>query len=227
VITVSDAYRHADRERLLWSLVVSTIVNAVAWTAVTWQAHPPSFIASKQRAGERLIVSTTAIHLQLQRHARPKVTPVPAITPNPEGPSLSMPSKWSKQDEGREGLRNATLWLDWSNQTAEFVPRVFMWQREVTDPYASRPSLQDAVDDVLGTIHEEGDRLYASEPQRLCGGTRPGWFLAYEKPSEDPPIRVEDTLYVLGDTIYRATYVRPAGQPEDRQAREALNTLCA
>ncbi|MGZ3563873.1 MAG: hypothetical protein ACXVAS_18880, partial [Vulcanimicrobiaceae bacterium] len=76
-------------------------------------------------------------------------------------------------------------------------------------------------------IHSEGDKLYTSEPQRVCEGTRPGWFLSYDKPEDEPPIHVEDTLYVAGNTIYRATYVRPTDQLEDVKAREALNTLCA
>ncbi|MGZ3563728.1 MAG: hypothetical protein ACXVAS_18130, partial [Vulcanimicrobiaceae bacterium] len=93
---------------------------------------------------------------------------------------------------------NASLWLDWSKQTAEFVPRVFLWQRQITDPDASKPSLQSAVQDVLDIIHSEGDKLYTSEPQRVCEGTRPGWFLSYDKPEDEPPIHVEDTLYVAG-----------------------------
>jgi hypothetical protein len=230
MITASEPYPQTGSRRLLWSLVFSVILNTVVWLAATWQAHAPTFAASRARPPETLVVSTSTIHLE-RPHTGPRHSQ-PAVTPNPLGPSLSLSAGWSKQDEGREGIRGAqaaTLWLDWSKQTPEFVPRVFLWQRQAMDSDGDprKPSLQGAVQDVLDTLHDEGDKLYASAPQRLCGGTRPGWFLSYDKPEDDPPLHVEDTLYVLGDTVYRATYIRPADQPEDRKARDALDSLCA
>jgi hypothetical protein len=218
--------------RLLCSLLASTVLNVFAWTVVTWNAHiSPNAAPEEEQARETLRVSVASIRVErrsLQRHqpkslsSRSYVAPV--VSPVP---SLSLPSNWTKQDTGNEGMLNVSLWLDWTKQTAEFVPRVFLWQRQMTDPEGRRATLQDAVNDVLSTIHSEGDRLYASNPERVCDGTRRGWFLSYDKPEDQPPIHIDDTLFVVDDTVYRATYVRPASQPEDEKARAALDSLCA
>jgi len=206
------------------------MLNIVVWTGVAWYAGLALYIALKAEPRERFVTSATSIRIERQavlKRQLPRSPPqahraAPAQT---ETPSLSLPSGWSKQDIGNEGAQNAVLWLDWKRQTAEFVPRVFLWQRQVT-AYERRPSLRDAVEDVVTNIRGEGDKLYASRPEKVCNGTRPGWFLSYDKPEDDPPIHIDDTLYVAGDTIYRATYVRPAGQPEDTRTRRALNSLC-
>jgi hypothetical protein len=118
------------------------------------------------------------------------------------------------------------VWLDWTKQSANFVPRVMLWQMQAVEPYMRRPSLQDAVQNVLSSLRAGNAKVYTSKAQRVCGGERPGWFFSYLKPSGDPPLYVEETLFAASETIYRATYVRPADQPEDTKAREALNTLC-
>jgi hypothetical protein len=92
--------------------------------------------------------------------------------------------------------------------------------------YMRGPSLQDAVQDVLASLRARDAKVYISKAQRVCSGRRPGWFFSYVKPSEDRPLHYDETLFMAGDTIYRATYIRRDDQPEDTKTREGLNTLC-
>jgi hypothetical protein len=213
----------------------SVLVNLLVWMTVPWLAHSSRPATSGQEPREVLVTAVSVIRIERRVKPRrekpqPRPQPQPEVQPQaqstPEVPSLSLPSTWAKQDMGNEGLLNVTLWLDWKKQSGAFVPRIFMWRRGFDDTDQRAPSLKGAVDDILGVLHDEGATIYASRPQQLCDGTRDGWFLSYDKTHEQPPIHIDDTLFVAGDTIYRATYVRPAGQAEDQTAREALNTLC-
>lgn len=145
----------------------------------------------------------------------------------PPPATLALPQGWTRQDFGFLGTTETAEWLDWKNQSAKWVPRVFVWRIKAEAGYMSRSSLHDAVHGVLSSLHEEGAKLYASKAQRVCDGQRPGWFLSYVKTADDPPLHLEETIFLDGGTIYRATYIRAAGQPEDAKTRAALNTLCA
>ena len=233
MITESDAYQRRGSTRLLCSLLASAMVNIFAWTGIALSTHTLPYATTKrQQSRETLIVSSSTVHIERRivrrRQSPASAPPAERVAPVlPVTPSLYLPRSWTKQDTGNEGMLNVALWLDWTKQTAEFVPRVFLWQRQLTDPDGRRASLKDAVQDILTTLHAEGDKLYASNPQRVCDGTQPGWFLSYDKPEDDPPVHIDDTLFVAGDTVFRATYVRPVGQPEDPKTRDALNSLCA
>ena len=117
-----------------------------------------------------------------------------------------------------------TVWMDFKKARGAFVPQVMLWH--VNAAFLSGPSLHDAVGDIVESLRAQGAKVYVSKAQRVCGGKRLGWFLSYEKAHSDPPWQFEDTLYMAGDTVYRATYSRPDGQVEDKQTRAALNTLC-
>jgi hypothetical protein len=145
----------------------------------------------------------------------------------PQPASLSLPPGWEKQDYGNKAATDTTLWLDWTKQSGPLVPRVFLWQRKAVAGYMRRPSLQDAVQDVLASLRSANAKVYASKAQRVCSGKRQGWFFSYVKPWDDPPAHFDETLFMAGDTIYRATYIRADDQPEDTKTREGLNTLCS
>ncbi len=147
-----------------------------------------------------------------------------SFTPN-ETATLKVPVNWDKQDFANGAAADTTLWLDFRKARGAVVPRVFLLQLKTT--YLSGPTLQDAVHDILGNLRAQGARVHVSKATRLCGGRRLGWLLTYRKPNDDPPLQFVDTLYVAGDTVYRATYSRPDGQPEDEKTRVALSTLCA
>lgn len=138
--------------------------------------------------------------------------------------ALKLPASWATQDNGNAAAANMTVWMDFKKARGAFVPQVMLWH--VNAAFLSGPSLHDAVQDIVGSLRAEGAKVYASKAQLVCGGKRLGWFLAYKKPNTDPPWRFEDTLYMAGDTVYRATYSRPDGEPEDEKTRVALNTLC-
>jgi hypothetical protein len=145
----------------------------------------------------------------------------------PQPAALALPPGWAKQDFGNKAATDTAVWLQWTKQRGAFVPRVFLWQRKADEPYMRRPTLKDAVQDVIATLRAHNAKVYTSKAHRVCGGERPGWFFSYVKPDDDPPVHFDETLFFAGDTIYRATYIRPADQPEDTTTREALNTLCA
>jgi hypothetical protein len=231
------------RGRFLWSLLASVLLHIFTWVAVPWSAYLSSF-RNAQTEDETLTVSLPSILIerravtQLQR--RPNIARVPGPKPKlpilqapqrlvsepPRSASLLLPPEWGKQDYGNKAATDVKVWLDWTKQSAEFVPRVMLWQMQAPEAYMRQPSLEDAVQDVLASLHAQGAKVYASKAQRVCRGHRQGWFFSYLNPSGDPPVRVEETLFAAGDTIFRATYVRPVDQPEDTPAREALNTLC-
>jgi hypothetical protein len=141
--------------------------------------------------------------------------------------TLALPHGWSRQDFGFLETTQTAEWIDWNNQSAKWVPRVFLWRYKAGDGYMrSTSSLSDIIADIVSTLRTERAKLYVSKAQRVCGGERAGWFLSYVKTSDDPPLRFDETLFVAGDTIFRAIYIRAAGQPEDAKTRQALNTLC-
>lgn len=145
----------------------------------------------------------------------------------PQPAALTLPHGWAKQDFGNKASSDTAVWLDWTKRRTAFVPRVFLWQRKAETPYMRPPSLRDAVDDVVASLQAKDVRIYASKAQRVCSGTRPGWFFAYVNLDDDPPVELEETVFFARGTIYRATYIRPANEPEDPATREALNTLCS
>ena len=149
----------------------------------------------------------------------------PMLAPPPPA-TLALPQGWSRQDFAFLGTTNAAEWLDWKNQSKKWVPRVFVWRVPAEEGYMSRPSLHDTIAQVLSTLHDERAKIYASRSQAVCDGHREGWFLSYVKTEDDPPLHLEETIFMDGTTIYRATYVRAAEQQEDPKARAALNTLC-
>lgn len=275
MITESDATRSSDRERLLWSLLASAVLNLSI--AVTLSGHLSLLRYTHiEERRERLIVSSALLRIEYrstpQPHRKSNIAPIPQANAKPSQPqrtpsiarvsqpelqrtpnnahnsrpkphtpkhkrrrgtvpappvvaSLSVPPGWERQDFGNVAETEVTLWLDWKKQTANFVPRLFLWQKK-EEPDMPEPSLQEAVQNVLSTLRNEDDELYTSKAQRVCRGERPGWFVSYVKREDDPPMHFDETLFVANGTIYRATYIRPADQPEDAQAREALNTLC-
>jgi hypothetical protein len=172
-------------------------------------------------------------------HSRPPQSPHPrahSFAAQPRGWSgnltftprqsaaLKLPGSWASQDNGNAAAGSTTVWMDFKKARGAFVPQVMLWH--VNAAYLSGPSLHSAVDDIVESLRDEGAKVYVSKAQLVCGGKRLGWFLAYEKPHGDPPWQFEDTLYMAGDTVYRATYSRPDGQAEDKETRAALDTLC-
>ncbi len=146
-----------------------------------------------------------------------------SFTPH-QSAALRLPASWATQDNGNAAAANMTVWMDFKKARGAFVPQVMLWH--VNAAFLSGPSLHDAVADIVGSLRAEGAKVYVSKAQRVCGGKRLGWFLAYEKPNTDPPWQFEDTLYMAGDTVYRATYSRPDGLAEDKNTRAALDSLC-
>lgn len=214
--------------RLFYSFIASAALNILVWATVAWLARVEFSTATAEQPRERIAAATP---VQIERRIAPeqqRATPhgraramQPAL-----GPSLSVPSGWEKHDIGHEGMQEAALWLDWSKQTSDFVPRVFLWQKPMVADDGRRLSLREAVRDVVAYLHDEGDKLFENRAQRVCGGRRLGWFLSYDKPEDDPPVHIDDVFLMDGDTVYRATYARPVHQREDPRTRRALNTLC-
>jgi hypothetical protein len=215
-----EAGPRSGRRRLLGAYLASVMLHIVTCAAVLWSVQL-SLWRDPRTEDETLTVSPSPIRVERRIVPRPRRPPSIA-----RGTELSLPLSWAKQDYGNKAATDVTVWLDWTKQTANFVPRVMLWQMQAEETYMRRPSLRDAVQDVLVSLRAQGVKLDASNAQRVCGGEQVGWFFSYLKPNGDPPLRVEETLFATGETIYRATYVRAADQPEDTKARQALNTLC-
>jgi hypothetical protein len=214
----SGAYGHRDHERVVWSLLASVILNLFIWVLLSRELSRLDDVR-RQAQHEAVFASTSSIRIERRTVPRPP-------SPMPRRATLALPPGWTKQQFEYRLWADTTLWLDWRKHSGTFIPRVFLSQMKTELPYMRRPSLQDAVADIVGTLRAQNARVYASRVQSVCEGRRPGWFVSYVKPGDDPPIRVEETLFMAGDMIYRALYVRPDDQPEDTETREALNTLC-
>ncbi len=145
----------------------------------------------------------------------------------PPPASLALPSGWSRQDFAFLGTTDTAEWLDWSKtkQSAKWVPRVFLWRMKTEAGYMHAPSLHDAVAHILTSLRQDA-RLHASRAQRVCDGQSEGWYLSYVKPDDDPPLHFDETVFMAGDKVFRAIYIRAVDQPEDPKTLEALNSLC-
>ena len=215
--------------RFYWALLGSVAINIAMWVALGAYLFPLRDAESQPR---QQIFKVSSITLHAHRAVRRRPPPVasePAENTEmapPQPATLALPAGWSKQDFGFLGTTDATIWLDRSKHRGKWIPRVFLWDKKVEPGYMQRPSMHDVIKDILASLHDEHAVMYASRPHRVCNGLRSGWFLSYSKPEDDPPLHFDETLFMANDTIYRATYIRGADQPEDSKAREALNTLC-
>lgn len=221
--------RKADKRRFLWCLLVSAILNAFAWTTLSFHMSSSLSVPAEEPRVTTVLVSSIRIERPKRRREAPRIAPAAAETillAPPQPASLVLPRTWAKQDFGYLAATDTTTWLDWKNQSAKWVPRVFLWQMKQEAGYMRRPSLQDAVRNILRALRADDARVYASKAQRVCNGERTGWYLSYMKPGDDPPLHFDETLFMTGETVYRATYIRAAAQPEDMKTRDALNSLC-
>ncbi len=226
------------------AFLASAALNLVAWTVAPLVGNGPP------GPSETLAVVTTRIRIE----HRPKPTPTPKPSPTPKpfrpptpkfrrhhnatpaGPvsppmmaQIALPGNWKQAYMGsaRVNDRDVRLWLDWSHQSKEFVPRIFLWHRVIDAMDPREVSLQDAVNGVVQQLKDEGGvEFQIDRPERVCGGRYPGWFLSYNKLDGDPKIHVDDMLLVANYNIYRATYVRTLDEPENPETREALHSLC-
>jgi hypothetical protein len=224
------------RVRIVCSFIASAIINLFAWVFFASFAQASWSKIRTETPIETIVVSAPSIRIEHRppQHAQKKVQPrhaaapkpQPVITPPPGGPTIALPQSWGAAPNFDEIVKNAKLFYDWKHQSSDFVPRIFLWHDDAPAQYMSRPSLRDVVGQVLASIRSENDKLYASRPQPVCRGGQPGWFFSYVKTSDDPPLHVDETLFLDGDSIYRATYVREANQPEDPKTVDALKTLC-
>jgi hypothetical protein len=214
--------------RLLYAFLASAVLNIFIWATVAWLAQLAFAAALNEQPREQLAITSSVRIERVQPQPQPAKLRHRARAERglEEGPSLAVPSGWEKHDIGHEGMQDAALWLDWSKQTAEFVPRVFLWQKPMIAEDGRRLSLREAVHDVVAYLNDEGDKLFESRAQLVCGGRRLGWFLSYDKPEDDPPIHIDDVFLTDGNVVYRATYARPIEQKEDVRTRRALNSLC-
>ena len=200
-------------------LVGSAIVNIIAWWA--FLASISVLRAGQDGMPEAIVVSSSRVRVE-RSAAR---APVPA---EPAGPAtLALSPRWSKQDAGNMAASDAAVWLNWSKQSKNFVPRVIVADLRASAGYMHGGSLRAAVRDRLDGLRAGAAAVSTSTPLRVCHGTRPGWFFSYAKLWDDPPLRFDEALYVAHGTIYMAVYMHPADQPEDPHARDALTSLCS
>lgn len=205
-------------KRLLWSFLASVVVNVFAWVVFT--KHTNTGIAGDiDREAVISIEHRTSIRKEPRRESIAQSLATSAV--------LAVPVEWRREGLVPINAPPVTLWLDWKKQTADFVPRIFLWQKTADSAGRHRrPSLHDAVREVLGSLSTQDIVLERSSAQRVCRGHSDGWFLSYAKMWDEPPLHFEETILIDGETIYRATYIRPVDAPEDRAARDALMTLC-
>lgn len=250
MLTTSGWAARGNLRRLLWSVLISTLLNAGFWVLL------PSLLSHARVAEtsrEVVRVSLSPLHFQRRTrttmHAQPKrksivprhTSPHVSVRPRKEAPStatttelapappayISLPSGWSRQEFAFLGTTETAEWLNWgkTKHSDKWVPRVFLWRMKMESGYMQRLSLHDAVEHILGTLRQDA-KIHVSKAQRLCDGERDGWFLSYVKPDDDPPLHFDETVLLAQGKVYRAMYIRSVDQPEDPDTREALNSLC-
>jgi len=246
MLTEDGGGRRDGNARLLGSFLASAALNLIAWGAAAWLGNPVH-----STAHEVLAITTTHVRIEHRPPPTPtpKPLPTPARTPRPHvrhyrphrnaipagpmtppiAPTLSLPKNWQTTYMGsaRVNDRSIRLWVDWSHQSAEFVPRIFLWHRAIDALDPREVTLRDAVNGILDQLKNEGGVIfYANRPERACSGRYPGWYLSYTKTDGDPKIHIDDMLLIAHYNIYRATYVRTLDEPEDPKTRAALRSLC-
>ncbi len=226
--------------RLLGSFLASLALNLLAWTVAIWLGNPIRTYVPAE------VIATRTTRVRMERAAPPTPRPTPAPKPTPRyrpqrnavalkpitppiRPTLSLPRNWQTTYMGSAGVndRDVRLWLDWSHQSAEFVPRIYLWHRTIDALDPREVTLRDAVNGIVSQLNNEGSVIfYANRPERVCGGRYPGWFLSYDKRDGDPKIHIDDMLLIAHNSIYRATYVRTLDEAENPRTRDALHSLC-
>lgn len=245
---LSDSFTNPRRDtnRLISATLASVIVNAFVWIILAAIGNVLPYYAFPQT----IVVRVS--HVRIEHQPRPTPVPTAAPTPHPFRPrtprlrayraprlagparppmlpTISLPANWKTTYMGsaRVNDRDVKLWLDWSHQSAEFVPRVFLWHRQVDALDPREVTLRDAVNDILSQLKDEGSvKFYANRAERVCGGRYPGWFLSYDKLDGDPKIHIDDMLLLANNNVYRATYVRTLDESENDATRMALHSLC-
>jgi hypothetical protein len=240
----------------VWPFVASTLLNIIAWVTLypslffSPETHASAVVASSVRL-EHLRVPLPHPQRGAPAHRRisPKLSPPPIAIksrsaqaphrkPKPHATAdsdtlipasnqvarLKLPPAWATLDMGEATAEDSAIWLDFKKARGAFVPRILIM--ELKTMYLSGPSLQDAVHDIVDGLRAQGAKMHASNAQPVCGAKRLGWFLSYNKPDDDPPWDFDEVLVLQGDTVYRITYSRPDGTPEDAKTRAALKTLC-
>jgi len=234
MISASDAYRDHRGARFFSALLASIAINLIAWSAISMT----SLLRQRDDRPEKLAVVVS--HLHLEKRPPPTPTPKPTARPTasavalgpvtpPMQPTIALPGNWKTTYMGsaRVNDRDIKLWLDWSNQSAEFVPRVFLWHRQIDALDPREVTLHDEVQSVIAQLNNEGSvKFYANHAVRACNGRYPGWLLSYEKDDADPHVHIDDMLLVANDNIYRATYVRTLDERENAATVAALASLC-
>lgn len=240
----TDANPSNGAARFFGALLASVAINAFAWYAISMMiTHLPH-----AEHAEELAIHTTRIRME----RRPPPTPTPKPTPKPKakpaaprlrthgatpaGPVqppveavIALPKNFQTTYLGsaRVNDRDIKMWLDWSNQSAEFVPRVYLWHRAIDALDPREVSLHDEVQTILAQLKDEGDiKFYANHAARACNGRYPAWYLSYDKDDADPHVHIDDMLLIANGQVYRATYVRTLDEKEDAAARAALTSMC-
>jgi hypothetical protein len=238
----AGATRENGGARFFGALLASALINGFAWCAISMMAL--HFHETQQRENFRIAVA----RLRFEHKPPPTPTPSPVPTPRPRvrpktrpnvvaaGPvtppmqaTISLPKNWQTTYLGsaRVNDRDIRMWLDWKSQSAEFVPRVYLWHREIDALDPRSVSLTQTVQGVLAQLKNEGSvRFYASHAERACNGRYPAWYMSYDKLDGDPKIHIDDIFLIANSNVYRATYVRTLDEKEDATTVAALASLC-
>jgi hypothetical protein len=207
------------RTRFLWSLLASLVVNALLWVAASGHFVRSSYVEAQAPRETVIVLRSLRI---TQRHAPSAAPEELAMARTPA--SLSVPAQWARANIGI-GTTDVAMWLDWRKQRSKWIPRVALWGMKLQPAYMRHQTLQVAIHDIVSALRDDAV-IQVSKAQRVCSGRRAGWFLSYLKRGDDPPLHFDEALFLVGNEIYRAMYIRAIDEPEDPRMLEALRTLC-
>jgi hypothetical protein len=207
-----------------WPVLASAILNVFAWSAfltyLSLQNHAPD-------ETRELVLSSSPIRIEHRAQRKPKVSARGrAAAASSQSPAVKLPAGWDKQDFGYVDLNDATVYLDWTKQSKNFVSHVIVTTLKDSDGDVKVGSLQAAVRERLDGLRAGAATVNVSEPARICHGRRPGWFFSYTKLWDDPPLHFDESLFITNGAVHMVVYMRAADQPEDRRTLKALKNLC-
>lgn len=137
---------------------------------------------------------------------------------------LQAPLSWTRQrrDNGSDGMSTLGFWIppgtnsdgEWLSVATQPIPPGL-----TADQFASvtRQNLERS-------IGQSNVRIFRTTT--ICNGTQSGWYLESVAYVGIRQVVAEQTLGVLGNNSFVATYSRPVGSSENPDARRALDTLC-
>ena len=158
--------------------------------------------------------------------ASPLPSPSPQASPTPAAVALypvAPPPGWEQESAPNAPGRFTILAFFAGPAVGDFRPNINVLRDALAD---SSETLDQRVGETLDAYHMNGAKVLKHHRERVCNGTRDGWYFEVAAHYSGRDVVLEQTLVLDGGFEYVATYTRANGTGADTPATKALDTLC-